>query len=524
MSADTADALQNHPRYQMALHHLQKGEWKAGIAHVEHLMVQFPLVPELRALRQDFLLRAKFDRDERTDLAIEKALRLRKLVTRVLTVSLIAVIGFWCIHTYSSWLGQKWELARQKVEHEIQMAQLYAKSSEAQALLRVARPGEAKILLDEIADINPDFPGLKEAMAQVEVATSLETLYFEAMELIAQEDWANAITILENLAALNPNYRDVEYQLNNIEKVTLLNDLFAQAEADFQSEMWEAAVAGYESVRALHPEFRSEIVEERLYLSYVNAARETLIDQPDSLKALEIAEGYFRKALTLRPQDSEIKSERELARLYLTAQEDFSNGRWSEVIDALEAVYVVDPEYALGTARQTLYDAYVARGESKVANGEFDTALNDFQQSIALADEDPDAVLRLYEAQIRTAEVLGILGNYEVAVMHYQIAAEIGDLKRRNARENPTLIALLQDAEYYTAQGNFGVAFERYHQAVEFADTTQTTVIHVVKEGEYLTMLASRYDSTVRAIALANGITNANLIYVGQELVIPILP
>jgi tetratricopeptide (TPR) repeat protein len=256
----------------------------------------------------------------------------------------------------------------------------------------------------------------------------------------------------------------------------------------------------------------------------VNAARETLIDQPDSLKALEIAEGYFRKALTLRPQDSEIKAERELARLYLTAQEDFSNGRWSEVIEALEAVYIVDPEYALGTAQQTLYDAYVARGESKVADGEYDAALNDFQRSIALADQDSDAVLRLYESQIRTAEVLGIIGNYQVAVGHYQVAVEIGGLKRRSARDNPTLIALLQDAEYYTNQGNFGMAYERYHQAVKFADTTQTTVTHVVKEGEYLTMLASRYDSTVRAIALANGITNANLIYVGQELIIPILP
>ncbi len=524
MSADTADAFKNHPRYQMALHHLQKGEWKAGISHVEHLMVQFPLLPELRALRQDFLLRAKFERDERTDLAIEKVLRLRKLMTRIITVFLVAVIGFWGIHTYSSWLGDRLDLARQKVEHEIQMAQLYAKSSEAQALLRVGRPGEAKILLDEIANIDPDFPGLKETMAQVEIASSLETLYLEGMDLIAQEDWVNAKTILENLAALDPTYRDVEYQLNNIEKMSLLNDIFAQAEADFQSEMWEAAVNGYEGVRSIQPEFRSEIVEERLYFSYVNAARETLIGQPDSLKALEIAEGYFRKALTLRPQDSEIKAERELARLYLTAQDDFSNGRWSEVIDALEAVYAVDPEYAMGTARQTLYDAYVARGESEVADGEYDTALNDFQRSIALADQDPEAVLRLYEAQIRTAEVLGILGNYEVAVVHYRVATEIGGLKRRDPREYPSLIALLQDAEYYTAQGNFGMAFERYHQAVEFADSTQTTVVHVVQEGEYLTMLASRYDSTVRAIALANDITNANLIYVGQELIIPVLP
>ena len=46
-------------------------------------------------------------------------------------------------------------------------------------------------------------------------------------------------------------------------------------------------------------------------------------------------------------------------------------------------------------------------------------------------------------------------------------------------------------------------------------------LVHVVKRGENLTQIARRYGSSVKAIAAANGIRNANRIYAGQRLVIP---
>lgn len=45
--------------------------------------------------------------------------------------------------------------------------------------------------------------------------------------------------------------------------------------------------------------------------------------------------------------------------------------------------------------------------------------------------------------------------------------------------------------------------------------------VHVVRPGENLTMIAWRYGTTVWAIARANSISNPNLIYIGQRLVIP---
>ena len=47
-------------------------------------------------------------------------------------------------------------------------------------------------------------------------------------------------------------------------------------------------------------------------------------------------------------------------------------------------------------------------------------------------------------------------------------------------------------------------------------------VIHVVEVGQNLTMIAQRYGVTVAALKKANSITDPNLIFVGQKLVIPL--
>ena len=45
--------------------------------------------------------------------------------------------------------------------------------------------------------------------------------------------------------------------------------------------------------------------------------------------------------------------------------------------------------------------------------------------------------------------------------------------------------------------------------------------VHVVRRGETLSSIAARYGTTTQAIVQANGLPNANRIYVGQRLVIP---
>jgi len=52
-------------------------------------------------------------------------------------------------------------------------------------------------------------------------------------------------------------------------------------------------------------------------------------------------------------------------------------------------------------------------------------------------------------------------------------------------------------------------------------DSTSDEEIYIVKYGDTLSKIAREYNTTVNAIATANNIRNVNLIYVGQRLVIP---
>jgi len=56
---------------------------------------------------------------------------------------------------------------------------------------------------------------------------------------------------------------------------------------------------------------------------------------------------------------------------------------------------------------------------------------------------------------------------------------------------------------------------------VSAASAQESPVIHIVRPGENLYLIANRYGVTVRAIMQANGLRNPNVIYVGQQLAIP---
>ncbi len=60
--------------------------------------------------------------------------------------------------------------------------------------------------------------------------------------------------------------------------------------------------------------------------------------------------------------------------------------------------------------------------------------------------------------------------------------------------------------------------------AAEPAETPRADVIHIVEQGEYLGVIATRYDVAVADIAQANDISVNAVLSVGQELVIPSIP
>jgi tetratricopeptide (TPR) repeat protein len=168
--------------------------------------------------------------------------------------------------------------------------------------------------------------------------------------------------------------------------------------------------------------------------------------------------------------------------------------------------------------------------------------MEDYQRTSVLATQDPEAVLRLYEAHLKIAEVQGAQGNFENAVFHYRTAVDISELRTRAAHNNAAQAAMLTQAETSAQEGNYSVAYEEYRkalgivpgnkclsygtyqEALGLANARGRLLTHEVQPGEYLTMLANRYRSTVCAIVVANDLSDPDLIYQGQNLFIPVLP
>jgi tetratricopeptide (TPR) repeat protein len=258
--------------------------------------------------------------------------------------------------------------------------------------------------------------------------------------------------------------------------------------------------------------------------SYTNAALQALTGQADSLGALRIAEENFRKALAIRPDDLQVIKQLDYARKYISGVESYNKGLWTQAIKDLEAVYVETPDYANGTARQTLYEAYNARGKNGLASGDYLGALEDFKRAAVLAQDAPDSTLRLYEARKMVAYSQGLLGNYQEAALIYKVAVDQSDLRNLARFKNTNLANKIEEADIAYNAGNYQLAYNLYRQALETSTEVYDRVTYVVQKGEYITQLARKYNSTVEAILSANGLTDASKVTENRVLVIPSLP
>jgi tetratricopeptide (TPR) repeat protein len=259
--------------------------------------------------------------------------------------------------------------------------------------------------------------------------------------------------------------------------------------------------------------------------SYVQSAQEALKNQADSIEALKTAEKYFQKALDVQKDNEKVQVQFQLVQVYLQAQEDFTKGLWDQVIKALEEVYLKDPDYALGTARQTLYEAYIARGQNSMTAAKYRLALEDFERGAVLAEESSAPLLRVFNAQTKIAWAQGSLGNYEEAAQIFRNVFDSLSLVDSGLNQDEKLMALLAKSDKYLKLKNYKMAYQTFNQTAPIALIHYASMIdYVIQSGDYLPMIANRYNTTISAILQANNLSLMNissLLTPGSTLVIP---
>jgi len=581
MSATTASTYHEDALYREAMSHFQKGEWEAGLGKLDQVIQAYPMDPDLRALRQEMRVRAHVDQDERVETGRIQRQRIRTMAVRVALVVVVVLLGVIIFRTYSVWLNERFTTARETLNEQMQEVELSVKFRDAQDYQRAGRLQEALALYIKVAEDDQNYPGLAESLEEVKKLVALEAQYSEAQQLIGQGDYPTALDLLRGIEDVDPYYKDVSILVTDLESKFILNELLSEAEEAYMAQDWEKAIEGYANLHTMDPQYQSSQVIDRLKTSYINSAKailanenstvedleradeyfrkalslspqsleikaeqsqafrnaegrmargyyelaqSTLAGQESSLQAMKVAEDYFLKALALAPNDLKIETSLKMVRLFLQAQESFNRGKWDEVIELMEQVHSEMPDFALGTARQTLYEAYMSRGKLMASGGNYEAALSDYTRAAELAGEMVGSNFSLHQAQIQLANVHGNLGNYVDAVALYRNAAEIGKVRETSAAEDPVILTYLNQAEAAEEVGNYKQAYKLYRSALNTGIEKYDYTTHIVQPGDYLLMLAAKYHSTVEAIVQANSLKDPNLIIDGEELIIPIIP
>ncbi len=580
MAVNSMNEYMKDPLFNETMSAMQSGKWETSLEKLDQLFEKYPLTPELRSLRQDILLRSNIEQDEKDDIKREKFKRTRTLAVRFVIGVVVIGLVLWGTNTYASWIREQWAGIQQSFRSEVQTVELAIKYRDANSLIQANRPEEAEALLYEITEIDPEYPGVAEYLAQVESMMSLEAQYNQAMDLIAQDDLVEALAVLEDIEEQSPGYLDVSLQIEEIQGKFYLDSLLEQAETAYEDEDWESAITQFETLRAVAPDFNPELVElrlldsymnnaekllyaqpesienlaqadeyfrkalvlrprdenllaeqaqarsifrDRLFRYYIDMAKSALVDKADSLEALETANDYFKKALSLKPNNPEAILERDLATAYIQAQNDFSQGLLDKAIQNLEKIYEVEPGYADGTAVQTLYSALMTRGEITSAIGDFEEALIDYQRAAEVALQSNYPTISLYFAKIKIAEAYGTLFEYGLAVSSYKDAVELVDLLTIAQQEDPDQAYLLEEADRYAGLEWYRTSYRLYNRVLPATEILFEFQEIVIEEGDYVSSLARQYNSTVQSILDANSISNINDLQIGQAIKIPVV-
>ena len=192
-------------------------------------------------------------------------------------------------------------------------------------------------------------------------------------------------------------------------------------------------------------------------------------------------------------------------------------------IDAMDT-----PDGASGTAEQERATEAEAAEQAAELEAEAAAAQPDVEVEPDVEAAEPGVEVQPV-AEVAVAPRRGCLGRVLLLVVGILIVLALGagigfgaaTLLPGLIDPTPPAVTLPPPTERPTAPPVPTVAPSASPSPSPSAAPSPTPLVHTVKRGENLTQIAARYDTTVAAIVAANGLKNANLIEIGQKLVIP---
>ena len=378
--------LTAHPLYQQVEVLIHQGNWFAAQAPLVQLIALYPDDEYLRELAHSVRTRTVLLGDQEGSYASAERASKRSHRLRIVTLSLIAFTLLCVVAggiTFALW---GWILP--SLQEQRQAAEINQLEEEARNALDSGDYDRAVLAYNEILDLQPGDEKAQAGLAQADQLRATASLYSEAIIEMEAHHWDKAQTILQQIQSKQPGYRDVADRINFIQQQQDLLALFNKAEAAFNQANYELAIQSYEELQGLNSNFQSDLVQSHLFLSYLQlglAQEEAAGSNPQKLQE---ALYTLEKALALRPDDSQVRGETQLIRLYSSGLKELKAKNWSQATADLGAVYEARPDFAAGTIGQYLFEAYLAWGDELYAQEQYEEALAKYDAASVINEGD----------------------------------------------------------------------------------------------------------------------------------------
>jgi tetratricopeptide (TPR) repeat protein len=377
--------MENDPLYERGLQYFGQGKWKEAIACFTQLQATYPNDSRVSQFLETARLRAAMGTGLQRGARTEARSRWLRGLSRVGILLVLAAIAGAVYLAYQTYAVPAQEAAArlERLEGLRQTAQTQMASGQyAQAILTFQA-----ILEEESEDAL--------ASAGLEQAQNLEqagVLYAQATAALGAE----AMQLLQEINAIDPNYRDVASLIARINATASLTEAYEQALKTYQSNDWESAAQEFEAIRTVDSSFRSGEIGGYLFTAYLELGNRQ-IAEADTIADVEVADGYFGKALSVRPLDDQADTARRTAQTFLAGAEAYQAKDWDTVIGKLSIVYETQPEYYGGKVAEWLYEAYLTTGDDFMGQGDPFSARDRYAVAITVAPSDAQRA----EAQTR---------------------------------------------------------------------------------------------------------------------------
>ena len=568
-------ALTSDPLYNKLINHFQNAEFGKCKEVLENLEQMYPGHPLLLKFKDD--LQLKLSLQNMAVRGVKKAkLSKFKVTFKMGLFAVVATIVVMAVFLISYPFFNDINIARRL---EIQATQLDSLKGQAEELLIAGKPQDASNIVEKIRSLDPEYVHLPELTTQTIDLLLLETKYNVALDLVQQNRLVEAMLYFREIETARPGLWDINQQIDLIASPDRIANFMAEGDAAYKVEMWDQVINAYETVLILDPNLNDTKMNEQLAESYLrkipgmlqseNSTKEevekayeyylkanTLTPETEALDSgvrelhdnisnllsqkfthlskanlanteqtsttIDEAIGFQKKAVDINPSDPSLKVDLKNAEHYQSAFENLIGLQWELALADLELIYSSDPDFANGNVRSMLYETYFSLGKQFHSQGQYSNALNVLKQAEILSLDFTDNLMKQFQVQVLLGDTVEKLGNFQEAVAYYQNALN-GIQGSERLANYPEFVAILNEANRFSEEGDYGRAFVSYQDLLKEIDVIYLKSEIEIKDEGFLVFFANENFSSVDAILDANQLPNAMVVTFARKLIVPVI-